>query len=248
MTKKIAFLDRDGTLIHEPPPEETAPGDVPYQIDDVKKLKILPGVIEGLQALQQEGYELVLISNQDGVGTDIFPEKNFAAPQNKFLDIFKGREVEFAEIFICPHKAEDNCDCRKPKTGLVDDFLQKNKINYEQSFVLGDRDSDTEFANNIGVAAFSMQTNGSFPRMGFVNRKTSETDISVACNLDGKGIYKIKTGIGFFDHMLEQISRHSLIDLSLSAKGDLQVDKHHTVEDVAIALGEALSKALGQRK
>lgn len=237
--EKIAFLDRDGCLIFEPPNTK--------QIDSLAKLQVLPKVIEGLQNLQREGYELVLVSNQNGVGSKSFPKRAFEIPQKKFLEILKKEGITFSQVFICPHLPSTNCACRKPKIGLLKNFLKQEKIDFTQSFMLGDRDTDSEFGKNLGVASFQMQTNGDFPRLGFVKRKTTETDIFVGCNLDGKGIYKIETGIGFFDHMLEQFSRHALVDLTISAKGDLQVDKHHTVEDVAITLGEALSKALGNR-
>lgn len=159
---KIAFLDRDGALIYEPPPEETAPGEIPYQIDSIAKLKILPNVIEGLQKLIQSGYKLVMISNQDGIGTEIFPQESFEAPQNEMLKIFKKNGIEFDAIFICPHLPEENCNCRKPKTELVQDFLDQNNIDLQKSFMYGDRDSDRQFAENIGVRFIQAKTNGPF--------------------------------------------------------------------------------------
>ena len=237
---KIAFLDRDGTLIFEPPDTK--------QIDSIEKLKILPGVIDGLKKLQADGFQLVMVSNQDGLGSATFPKKCFTAAQNEFLKRLKKEGIEFYKICICPDRKEDNCNCRKPKTGLVDSFLKKENINREQSFVLGDRATDMEFAQNIGVAGFKMQTNGAFPRIATVQRTTKETNINIACNLDGQGNFRIDTGLGFFNHLLEQFSKHSLIDLAITARGDLEIDEHHTIEDTALCLGECLAKALGQRK
>ena len=237
---KIAFLDRDGTLIFEPPDTK--------KIDSLERLKILPGVIDGLKDLLSEGYKLVMVSNQNGVGTKDFPADDFRIPQEKFLEILRKEGVDFLKVFICPHMPEDGCLCRKPKTGLVNEFIKSEKIDFENSFMLGDRETDLEFARNIGVAGFRMLTNSTFPRMAFVDRKTKETSINIMVNLDGIGNYRIDTGLKFFDHMLEQFSRHSLVDLVISAKGDLAVDEHHTVEDVAIALGQVLNKALGERR
>jgi imidazoleglycerol-phosphate dehydratase/histidinol-phosphatase len=237
---KVAFLDRDGTLIFEPPDTK--------KIDSLDRLKILPGVIAGLKLLLSDGYKLVMVSNQNGIGTENFPAENFRIPQEKFLDLLSNEGVEFYKVFICPDMPEDNCLCRKPKTGLVDEFIRSENIDLEESFMLGDRATDIEFAKNIGVAGFRMLTNASFPRMAFVNRKTNETDVCMMVNLDGCGNYKIDTGVKFLDHMLEQFSRHSLVDLFVKARGDLQIDEHHTVEDVAIVLGQVLSRALGERK
>lgn len=236
---KIAFIDRDGTLIYEPPDTK--------RIDSVEKLKILPGVFEGLKNLMTQGYKLVMVSNQDGVGTQAFPKKNFEKPQKEFLKRLAREGIEFYKIFICSHRKKDNCDCRKPKIGLVKTFLKKEPIDKNLSFMIGDRQTDEIFGRNISVKTFRMETNGRFPRIGAASRKTSETSISVLANLDGNGVFQIDTGINFFNHMLEQFSKHSLIDLFLAAKGDLQIDEHHTIEDTALVLGEALSKALWAR-
>lgn len=236
---KIAFLDRDGTLIFEPLDTK--------KIDSLDRLKILPGVINGLKKLLDDGFKLVLVSNQNGIGTKDFPEEDFRIPQNKFLEILKNEGIEFYKIFVCPHLPNVGCDCRKPKTGLVKNFVKSEEIDFEKSFMLGDRDTDLEFARNIGVLGFKMVTNSTFPRMAFVSRKTSETDIYIAANLDGCGNYKIDTGVKFLDHMLEQFSKHSLVDLFIKANGDLKIDEHHTVEDVAIVLGQVLNLALGGR-
>lgn len=238
--QKIAFLDRDGALIYEPPDTK--------QIDSLDKLKILPGVISGLKALVGQGYKLVMVSNQDGLGAKSFPKKDFELPQNKFLEILRKEDIVFYKIFICPHFRKDNCACRKPKLGLLKKFLNTESIDYGKSFMVGDRESDGEFAKNIGVKFYSMATNSSFPRIASVERGTKETQIFAQANLDGQGSFSIDTGINFFNHMLEQLSKHSLIDLTIKAKGDLQVDDHHTIEDVGLSLGEALLKALGDRK
>lgn len=238
---KVAFLDRDGTLIFEPPDSR--------QIDSVDQVRILPGVIEGLKRFQSEGYKLVLVSNQDGRGTSAFPEEAFRKPQEKFLRLLKKEGIVFHEIFICPHFEKDKCACRKPKTGLVSAFLKENqKLNLEQSFMLGDRNTDLQFARNLGVRGFKMETNGIFPRVSSALRVTRETNIFVQCNLDGGGESRINTGVGFFNHMLEQLSKHSLIDLAIAAEGDLHVDEHHLVEDTALVLGDVISRALGSRK
>lgn len=153
--QKYAFLDRDGTLIYEP--QDT------YQIDSLEKLRILEGVIVGLKKLKDIGYKLVMISNQDGLGTSSFPKEDFKAPHNKMLEIFRENDIEFERIFICPHLPKDNCDCRKPKLGLVKAFLGKNEIDREESFVCGDRQSDEQFAKNLGIRFIPMITNGKFP-------------------------------------------------------------------------------------
>lgn len=233
---KIAFLDRDGTLIFEPPDTK--------QIDSVEKLRILPGVIEGLKKLQDEGYKLVMVSNQDDIGTKGFSKENFEKPQRKFLKLLKNEGIEFYKIFICPHRKEQNCECRKPKMKLAAELLEKCDIDFEKSFMAGDRETDIKFAENIGIKGFLKETNKSFPRIASFERKTNETSAFIQANIDGRGLYKIDTGIKFFDHMLEQFSRHSLIDLFIKTKGDIGIDEHHTVEDTGITLGEALKKAL----
>jgi len=162
MSQKYAFLDRDGLLIYEPPPSATPKGQIPYQIDSLEKLKVLDGVIEGLQKLLSADYKLIMISNQDGMGTDIFPEHNFWAPQNELIRILAENEIVFTKAFICPHLPEDNCDCRKPKTGLVDEFFRENDVDLKNSFMSGDRNTDRQFAENLGIRFFPAETNGSF--------------------------------------------------------------------------------------
>lgn len=238
--QKVAFLDRDGTLIYEPPDTK--------QIDSLDKLRILPGVIPALQSLQKQGYKLVMISNQDGLGTASFPKDAFDTVQTKLLCLFLQEGISFERICICPHALSDKCPCRKPQVGLLGDFLQTVSLDKEFSLVVGDRASDEGFAKNIGVRFFKMPTNGVFPRIGVTKRVTKETAILIACNLDGQGEFAVTTGLNFFNHMLEQLSRHSLIDLTIKAQGDLRVDEHHTVEDVGLVLGDVLSRALGERK
>ncbi|OIO53527.1 hypothetical protein AUJ46_05005 [Candidatus Peregrinibacteria bacterium CG1_02_54_53] len=237
---KIAFLDRDGTLIWEPP--ETK------QVDSIEKLRILPGVVEGLRSLQSDGFDLVLVSNQDGIGSSSFPTESFEAPQKEFLSQLEKEDVTFRSVFICPHKEAEKCSCRKPKTGLVDAFLQEEKVDLAASLMIGDRETDRAFAESIGVRFVSMETNGRFSRFAAEKRKTNETDIEAFVNLDGSGNAEIVTGIGFFDHMLELLAKHALIDLTLKANGDLQVDEHHTVEDTGLVLGSLFSKALGDKR
>lgn len=237
---KVAFLDRDGTLIFEPP--ET------HQIDSVAQLKILPGVVEGLRRLVKEQYRLVMVTNQDGLGTPALPKNSFEKPQRKLLSLLKQDGIEFYKIFICPHLEKTRCACRKPKPGLVKKFLASEKIDYEKSFAVGDRATDMEFAENIGIRGYLMDTNQRFPRIASVERSTKETNVFVQCNLDGRGMSWIQSGINFLNHMLEQLAKHSLMDLKIQAKGDLQVDEHHTVEDIALVLGETLGAALGSRK
>jgi len=237
---KIAFLDRDGTLIWEP--SETR------QVDRLDKLRILPGAREGLLALVQAGYTLVMVSNQDGMGTRSFPRRSFEIPQKALLRKLQSDGIRFQDIFICPHFSDSRCGCRKPRTGLVKDFLRRNDIDRGSSMVIGDRETDEEFAKNLGIRFVRMETNGRFPRFAALQCTTKETDISVFLNIDGSGTSDISTGIGFLDHMLTLLAKHALIDLTLQAKGDLKVDEHHTVEDTALALGSALSEALGDKR
>ncbi len=237
---KIAFLDRDGVLIYEP--EDTK------QIDSLEKLKILPGVAAGLKSLLNSGYKLIMVSNQDGLGTESFPAPDFKVVQDRFLGMLKEEDIYFYKVFICPHFEKDKCNCRKPKIGLVKKFLAEEPIDFKKSFMVGDRKSDEKFAENIGVRFYQVEANRIFPRLASIERKTKETEVFVRCNLDGKGTFNIDTEINFFNHMLEQLSKHSLVDLDIKAKGDLKVDNHHTMEDVGLSLGQALLQALGDRK
>lgn len=256
--KKVVFLDRDGTLIVEPPDE---------QIDSLEKLELIPGVIEGLRLLTDRGFELVMVSNQDALGTPRYPRQSFDGPQNKLLRVLEGEGIMFAQIFICPHTPADNCACRKPKTGLVDQYIKSNTLDLQRSFVVGDRETDVQLGMNLGFKTIRLSeptsSAASFVTPGFleacryivrtdrsshVERTTNETSITVDVFLDGTGSFNIKTGVGFFDHMLAQLSKHSLIDIDVAVNGDLHVDEHHTVEDTGLALGQALRQSLGDKR
>ena len=248
--RKILFIDRDGTLIEEP---------ADHQIDSLQKLRLLPDVIPALIRLRDAGYTFVLVSNQDGRGTASFPEPAFREPHEFLRNLFDSQGIRFEAEFICPHLAEDNCHCRKPKTGLLDDYLRANSMDRDSSFVIGDRETDLQLAANIGIAGIrvgpghegwsqiaSRLTNGN--RRAEVKRRTKETDISVTVDLNQEAPIHVATGLGFFDHMLEQVAKHGGFSLQLSCKGDLYIDEHHTVEDCALALGQALKTALGDKR
>ena len=256
--KKVLFIDRDGTIITEPEDE---------QVDSFEKLTFLPGAITCLSRIAKEtDFEFVMVTNQDGLGTPIHPEENFWPVQNKVLEILKGEGVNFSEIFIDKTMPSENAPTRKPGTAMLVKYLASG-IDLDSSYVIGDRLTDVELAENIGCKAIfigekklpeaALTTNDwndiykylkQKPRVSDVERKTSETEIKIDLNLDGSGKSNIETGIGFFNHMLEQIARHGNIDLNIKAKGDLHIDEHHTIEDVAIALGDAILKALGGKK
>jgi imidazoleglycerol-phosphate dehydratase / histidinol-phosphatase len=249
--QKILFIDRDGTLIEEPPDE---------QVDALDKLRFLPGVFASLQRLIAAGYRLVMVTNQDGLGTASFPREQFEIPQQFMLEAFASQGVTFDEIFVCPHKPADGCACRKPLVGILGDYLQRQAVDLAASAMLGDRQTDLEFARNIGVRGLLVSRHGGatqtwaavtdelLARRATVHRRTKETDIRVQVDLDAEGPIHVATGIGFFDHMLEQVARHGGFSLQLECKGDLHIDEHHTVEDCALALGEALRKALGDKR
>ncbi|MCP4090559.1 MAG: bifunctional histidinol-phosphatase/imidazoleglycerol-phosphate dehydratase HisB [Gammaproteobacteria bacterium] len=250
-SNRIAFLDRDGTLIIEPDDQ---------QVDRLDKVKLVPGVMSALLQLRDAGYRFIMVSNQDGRGTDSFPEDNFRIPQEFILNLFASQGIKFDEIFICPHFDTDKCTCRKPLAGLLGDYQQRVNIDRDNSLMVGDRETDLAFARNIDIPGFLIDpTNPNSwnqivravldkPRTATVDRKTKETDISVSVNLDASDPINIDTGIGFYDHMLDQIARHGGFSLQLKCKGDLEVDEHHTVEDVALALGQALREALGNKR
>jgi len=237
---KYAFIDRDGVLIFEPPDTK--------QIDSLDKLIILPRAVENLLRLQNAGYKLLIISNQDGLGTKSFPQNDFDLVQAKLLNNLELAGIKFYKIFVCPHLPSDNCNCRKPRTGLLDDFLINEPWDKEKSFLIGDRESDKMLAQKLGIKYFSMPTNGQFSRLGILERQTLETKIFCLLNLDGQGNFEINSGIKFFDHLLEQLAKNALLDLKLSCQGDLLVDEHHTVEDIGLVLGEALSQTLGDKR
>lgn len=257
--KKVLFIDRDGTLAIEPP--------IDFQLDSLEKLEFYPGVFQWLSRIAKElDYELVMVTNQDGLGTDSFPEDTFWPAQNKIIQAFKNEGVEFSEILIDKSFPEDNAPTRKPRTGLLNKYIHGN-YDLKNSFVVGDRATDIELAKNLGSKGIYMNDEGSdyailnttsweeiynylkvIPRTATVVRKTNETDIEVDINLDGSGKSNISTGLGFFDHMLEQISKHGNIDLFVKVEGDLEIDEHHTIEDVAITFGEAFIEALGSKR
>lgn len=256
--KKVLFIDRDGTILVEPEDE---------QVDSFEKFSFLPGAISSLSKIADElDFELVMITNQDGLGTDSYPEEKFWPIQNKMLEILKGEGIHFSQIFIDRSLPEEKAPTRKPGTAMLTKYLASG-IDLENSYVLGDRETDIELAANIGCnvifigkkrsgsATFSTDKWGEIytflknkPRKSSVIRKTSETSVLVEVNLDGTGRSNISTGLGFFDHLLDQIPNHGKFDLAIKVKGDLQVDEHHTIEDVALALGDAFSKALGKKK
>lgn len=248
--KKILFIDRDGTLIVEPEDK---------QVDSVAKLVLMKNVIAALLQLQQAGFIFVMISNQDGLGSKSFPQAHFDAPHQLMLAIFASQSIQFDAIHICPHVAADHCYCRKPNIGLLQTYLIAQEIDRDYSYVIGDRETDLELAKNIGIAGIKI---GETPypdwqsianailkqsRTASMTRKTNETDISIAIDLNTATTIAINTGIAFFDHMLEQLAKHGGFSLTVNVNGDLDVDDHHTVEDTAIVLGSVLKKALGNK-
>lgn len=248
--RKILFIDRDGTLITEPPDE---------QVDSLEKLQLVPGVIPALLKLAGAGYELVIVSNQDGLGTDSYPTIDFEIPQQKMLDIFESQGIRFVDILIDEHFEHQNSPMRKPGIGMVLPYLKSGELDLQDSWVIGDRETDLELAENMGIGGFmlgeGLEDWASIthqllnrPRQARVKRATNETDIRVFVDLDAPGSSQVTTGIGFFDHMLDQLASHGGFQLELSCKGDLEIDEHHTVEDCALALGQALNKALGDRR
>jgi imidazoleglycerol-phosphate dehydratase / histidinol-phosphatase len=250
MSTPVLFIDRDGTLVEEPPD---------HQVDALSKIRFMPGVFAALAELQRRGFRLVLISNQDGLGTAAFRRAAFEQSHNFIRATFESQGITFEREFICPHLPADGCECRKPKTGLVRDFLRDGDIDLANSAVIGDRETDLELARNLGVRGLRVLQNGTdtetwggvlaalTARSAAVDRRTKETQINVRVGLDATSPIQVSTGIGFFDHMLEQLAKHGGFALELTCKGDLQIDEHHTVEDCALALGEALRKALGNK-
>ena len=245
--RKVIFIDRDGTLLREPADE---------QIDSLEKVAFVPGAISGMKALTGLGYELVMASNQDGLGTSAFPEETFWPAQNFLLDTLKGEGVVFDDILIDRHFPADGSPCRKPGTGMFGKYLD-GSYDMAASWVIGDRETDLELARNLGCKGLQVgplsweeivETIRSTERSAVVARKTRETDIYVRVDLDGKGTSAIDTGLKFLDHMLQQLVTHGGLALEIRCKGDLEVDEHHTMEDVAIALGEAIRQALGDKR
>jgi len=250
LPKKVLFVDRDGTLIEEPADE---------QVDSLEKVRFMPGVFAALAQLTRAGYRLVMVTNQDGLGTVSFPRASFDLPHDFVVATFASQGIHFDAQCICPHRPADNCDCRKPKPGMVADYMRANNVDLARSAVIGDRDSDLAFAANLGVHGVRVRKDGApseawpaiasylLARRAAVERRTKETEIRINIDLDAEGPIKVSTGIGFFDHMLEQLAKHGGFALTLECKGDLHIDEHHTVEDCALALGEALRRALGDK-
>ncbi|MFC3414398.1 bifunctional histidinol-phosphatase/imidazoleglycerol-phosphate dehydratase HisB [Algoriphagus hitonicola] len=258
MKKKVLFIDRDGTIIKEPPTD--------FQVDSLEKLEFVPKAISNLRKIAEEtDYELVMVTNQDGLGTDSFPEKDFWPAQYKMLKTLEQENVIFKAIHIDKSFEHENLPTRKPRIGLLQNYFS-DEYDLASSYVIGDRLTDIQLAKNLGAKAIFIGENQDDaelstqdwdeiyrflkfpPRVAEVKRTTSETDIYIKLNLDGSGKCKISTGLHFFDHMLEQLGKHGSTDLEIQVKGDLQIDEHHTIEDTALALGEAYLKALGDKK
>ncbi len=247
--KKALFIDRDGTILVEPMPSE--------QVDSFEKFEFIPGAISGLKSLANLGYELVLASNQDGLGTDSFPYEDFIGPQNLMLKTLEGEGVVFDDILIDRSFPADNLPTRKPGTGMFGKYLSGG-YDLSACYVIGDRATDAALAANLGCKALILDDKMNWSRIAAtirrgvrsstIERNTRETQIKVTVDLDGCEQSSISTGLNFFDHMLDQIAHHSGIGLQIEAKGDLNVDEHHTMEDVAICLGEALKQALGDKR
>ena len=251
MKQKILFIDRDGTLIHEPADE---------QIDSFEKLRFVEGVFRNLSFIRKNlDFRFVMVSNQDGLGTSSFPEETFWPVHNFILQTLEGEGVTFDDIKIDRHFPEDNHPDRKPGIGMLREYIESEEYDLENSYVIGDRDTDRQLADNLGCKALILDQDSltwdriaellfAGERIAEVRRTTKETDIHVLLNIDGTGRCNIGTGLGFFDHMLEQIGKHGMMDLTIETRGDLHVDEHHTIEDTALALGECILKALGDKR
>lgn len=273
--KKVLFIDRDGTLVIEPP--------VDYQLDSLEKLEFYPKVMRNLGFIRNNlDFEFVMVTNQDGLGTSSFPEETFWPAHNLMMKTLRGEGITFDDVCIDRSMPEDNAPTRKPRTGMLIKYLDDREYDLAHSFVIGDRPTDVELAKNLGCRAIFLQDDATLlnpergatacegleaycalitkdwdkvteflfagERKAEVRRTTKETDIHVALDLDGNGHCDIATGLGFFDHMLEQIGKHGSIDLTIRVKGDLEVDEHHTIEDTALALGECIYQALGSKR
>lgn len=250
----ILFVDRDGTLIEEPSD---------FQVDRYEKLRFVPGVIPAMLRLRDAGYQFVMVTNQDGLGTEAFPQVDFEGPHRLMMQVFESQGIAFRDVLIDVSLPADNAPTRKPGIGLTLPLLRDRGIDWTRSAMVGDRETDNAFAKNLGIRAFQLRTaqfGGEWdwnaiahalvdaPRTARVTRNTRETRIDVALDLDRVAEPRIATGLGFFDHMLEQIGKHGGFALQLRCEGDLHIDEHHTVEDSAIALGQALREALGDKR
>jgi imidazoleglycerol-phosphate dehydratase/histidinol-phosphatase len=251
--RRIVFVDRDGTLNEETPDE---------QIDSLAKVRLLPHVIPALLELKRAGFALVMVTNQDGLGTAAFPSADFELAHRFILHLFESQGIDFEAVFVCPHFPHENCGCRKPQLGMVRDFVAANPLDLERCYMVGDRETDLAFAVNLGITGLRVRQGGlpeeTWPaivrrilaaaRHAHVERKTKETEVIVDVDLAREGPGRVSTGLGFFDHMLEQIARHGGFALDLQCRGDLHIDEHHTIEDCALALGTALRQALGDKR
>ena len=250
----LLFVDRDGTLIEEP---------ADFQIDRYEKLRFVAGVIPALLQLRDAGYQFVMVTNQDGLGTEAFPQQDFDGPQALMLQVFESQGIRFRDILIDRSLLTDGLSTRKPGIGLALPYLQDRTIDWVRSAMVGDRETDDAFASNLGIRAFRLRTPqfggewdwpriahvlANAPRAARVVRNTKETRIEVEVDLDRAGEPQVATGLGFFDHMLEQLGKHGGFGLALRCNGDLHIDEHHTVEDSALALGQALREALGDKR
>ncbi len=258
MTTPILFVDRDGTLIEEPSD---------FQIDAYEKLRFFKDVVPALLKLRDAGWQFVMVSNQDGLGTDAFPQETFDGPHGLMLQLFESQGIVFRDIWIDRSFAAENLLTRKPNIGLALPLLKDRSIDWSRSAMVGDRDTDLQFADNLGIRGFQLYTRqfggdpdkcwdwagiahalADAPRQAKVRRATKETTIEVQLDLDASAEPHAKTGLPFFDHMIEQIGKHAAISLTVRAEGDLHIDEHHTVEDTALALGQALREALGDKR
>jgi imidazoleglycerol-phosphate dehydratase/histidinol-phosphatase len=248
--RRILFVDRDGTLIHEPPD---------CQIDAYDKLRFVDGMIPALLELRDAGFEFVMVSNQDGLGTPSFPRATFAGPQRLLLQLLESQGIVFREICIDESFEHEHRPTRKPGVGLLMHYLRDRDVDLANSAVIGDRETDLQLARNLGCRGFRIGHEGETwarvahvlahaPRVAGVARRTRETSIVVEVDLDRSADPRVRTGLGFFDHMLEQLGKHGGFALTLRCEGDLQVDEHHTVEDCALALGRCLRQALGDKR
>jgi imidazoleglycerol-phosphate dehydratase/histidinol-phosphatase len=247
---RILFLDRDGVLLEEPADE---------QVDSFEKFRLVPGVIPALLRVRDAGFEFVMVTNQDGLGTPSFPREAFAGPQALLLQVLASQGIVFRDVFVDTHRPEDNHPDRKPGIGMVLPYLRDRRIDLAGSAMVGDRDTDMQFAANLGVRGLRLGPGHldwptiahllvDAPRTARIERATGETTITVELDLDRVAPPRIATGLGFLDHMLAQLATHGGFDLALACRGDLHVDEHHTVEDCALALGEALAAAIGDKR
>lgn len=251
--ERILFVDRDGTLIEEPPDN---------QVDALAKVRLMPDVVPSMLRLRDAGFRFVMVTNQDGLGTRSFPRKSFDLCHEHVIALFASQGIRFDHVFICPHRSDEQCACRKPRTGLLTRYLAETNLDLIRSAVVGDRDSDLQLAANMGLQGFLVCARENYEkswpgiadallaagRRATLERTTRETHIRTTINLDVAQPIAISTGIGFYDHMLEQIAKHAGFSLQLVCSGDLEVDEHHTVEDTAISLGTVLRQALGDKR